>query len=399
MVNVKKRIYCDYAAATPTEDLVSRAMRRAGLLYANPSSLHQDGVSARRLIDAARETVARFLHALPDEVLFTSGGTEGNAIAIFGTCNGLSEPFSTYHAVTTVIEHPSVLDAFRTLEKKGLEVTYVGVDESGHVSAKDVRDAIRSNTILVSVMHANNEIGTVQPIADIGRVILKVRKTNKSEYPLFHVDACQSAALLPITTHTFHADIISLSLSKLYGPKGTGILYARRKVPILSLFAGGSHERAIRPGTENLPAIVGAEEAIRITERIREQEYKKLFELRAYFLSSLARALPKNSYHINGGGEVVPHIANVSFIGCDAEEILFRLDAVGISVGTKSACQSEDEGLSYVVKALGENHNLPAQAGARGAVRFSFGRSTTKKDITHIVREIKKVVSLSLKTN
>ena len=390
MARAKKRIYCDYAAATPIDSRVSRAMRKAERIYANPSSLHGDGTLARRRIDAARETVARFLHALPDEIIFTSGGTEGNAIAIFGTCAALPKNLSHYHAVTTAIEHPSVLEAFRALEEKGLSVTYVGVDESGHVSEKDIKSAIRGNTMLVSVMHANNEIGTIQPIADIGRLILKIRKTRGGVYPLFHVDACQSAALVPVTAHTFHADLITITLSKLYGPRGAGILYARRNVPVIPLFAGGSHERGLRPGTENLPAIVGAEEAVRITTRVREKEYKRLSDIREYFLASLAHVLSKNSYQVNGGGEVVPHIANVSFVGCDAEEMLFRLDAAGISVGTKSACQAEDEGLSYVVKALGGNHD------ARSAVRFSFGRSTTKKDIAHIVREIKKARTISM---
>ena len=389
-MRMKKRVYCDYAAATPIDARVSRAIKQAEQIFANPSSLHADVVSARRRIDAARETVAHFLHALPDEIIFTSGGTEGNAISIFGAFGALPGNIATYHAVTTAIEHPSVLDAFRALEKKGLSVAYVGVDASGHVSVKDVRDAIRDNTMLVSVMHANNEIGTVQPIAEIGRAILKIRKDKKSEYPLFHIDACQSAGLLPITTHTFHADLITITLSKLYGPRGVGILYARRNVPIAPLFAGGSHERGLRPGTENFPAIVGAEEAVRVVARVREKEYKRLSGIREFFLTSLAGALPKDSYQINGGGEIVSHIANISFIGCDAEEMLFRLDAAGISVGTKSACQSEDEGLSYVVKALGDGHD------ARSAVRFSFGRSTTKKDITHIVREIKKARAISM---
>ena len=249
MARAKKRIYCDYAAATPIDSRVSRAMRKAERIYANPSSLHGDGTLARRRIDAARETVARFLHALPDEIIFTSGGTEGNAIAIFGTCAALPKNLSHYHAVTTAIEHPSVLEAFRALEEKGLSVTYVGVDESGHVSEKDIKSAIRGNTMLVSVMLANNEIGTIQPIADIGRLILKIRKTRGGVYPLFHVDACQSAALVPVTAHTFHADLI-FEFWETLRSKGAGALYARRQ---FFLFLPAARRARLRPGTENLP--------------------------------------------------------------------------------------------------------------------------------------------------
>jgi len=382
-------VYCDYAAATPIDRRVSHAVKKGEAMYANPSSLHREGVLARQRIDGARENISHFFHALPDEIIFTSGGTEGNAISILGTFEALPKDVSHYHAVTTAIEHPSVLEAFRTLEKKGLKVTYVAVDESGHVSEKDIKNAIRDNTMLVSVMHTNNEIGTIQPIADIGRAILKIRKERTSPYPLFHVDACQSAPLLPITAHTFHADLISISFAKLYGPKGVGALYVRRGVPVSPFFPGGSHERGLRPGTENLSGIVGAEEAARITEETREKEYRRLSKIHAHFLAALESTLPRGSYRINGSGEVSPHIANISFLGCDAEEILFRLDVVGISVGTKSACQSEDEGLSYVVKALGDTHD------AGGAVRFSFGRNTTKEHINHIVREIKKSIAIS----
>jgi len=385
-------MYCDYAAASPVDGHVLRAMQKAQTLYANPSSLHEDGVGARHRIDLARTNIASFFYTLPNEIIFTSGGTESNAISIFGVFAALPKPLSSYHAVTTTIEHPSVLEAFRALEKKGLRVTYIAVDESGHVSAKDIETAIKKNTILVSVMHVNNEIGTTQPIADIGRVILKVRKRNESIYPLFHVDACQSAGLIPLTTHTFHADLLSVTLSKLYGPKGMGILYVRRNTPVTPLFSGGSHERGIRPGTENLPAIIGAEEAIRITSAMQKKEYARLTTLRDTFLSLIAKVLPKSAYQINGSGEVSPHIANISFTACDAEEILFRLDAAGISVGTKSACQSEDEGLSYVVQALGEGHD------ARGAVRFSFGRKTTKEEITRLVAAVKKAYTISFKS-
>lgn len=389
MTRIKKRIYCDHAATTPVALEVSRAMKKASVVFANPSSLHKDGRAARRNIEVSRAEVARFIGAHPNEIVFTSGGTEANNIAIFGACATLPQPLSSYHAVTTVIEHSSVLEAFHVLRRRGLSVTYVGVDESGHVSVKDIIGAIRENTVIVSVMHANNEIGTIQPIAEIGRAILKIRKENGSVYPLFHVDACQSAGLLPIAVSGIHADTLSISFSKLYGPKGSGALFVRREAPISALFAGGGHERGLRPGTENMPAIAGAAEAVRIVERMREKEHKRLSGIREFFLAFLASALPKNAYHVNGGGEIVPHITNISFIGCGAEEILFRLDAAGISVGTKSACQSEDEGLSYVVKALGDTHD------ARGAVRFSFGRSTTRADISRIVRATKAAHALS----
>lgn len=396
MMKPTKRIYCDHAATTPVAPEVSRAMKKASAIFANPSSLHKDGRAARQNIEVSRAEVARFIGAHPNEIVFTSGGTEANNIAIFGACVALPKPLSSYHAVTTAIEHASVLEVFHVLERKGLSVTYVGVDERGHVSVKDVVGAIRENTVIVSVMHANNEIGTIQPIADIGRGILKIRKEKGGVYPLFHTDACQSTGLLPIVVSGIHADMLSISFSKLYGPKGLGVLFVRREAPIGALFAGGGHERGLRPGTENMPAIVGAAEAVRMVERMCEKEYKRLSGIREFFLASLARALPRNSYHVNGGEpacrqgrEVMPHIVNISFIGCDAEEMLFRLDAAGISVGTKSACQSEDEGLSYVVKALGETHD------AKSAVRFSFGRATTKKDISCIVRAIKNAHTLT----
>ncbi len=408
----KRRIYMDYAAATPLENGAEKAMRKyARAHFGNAGSLHREGILAKNSLENAREDVADFFTAHSDEIVFTGGGTEANNIAIQGVfaelsyrLNGgrtsvltemrppLMAGLSAYHAITSEIEHSSVKDVFAELEKRGLAVTYVGVSSDGHIDSKAVKNALRENTILVSIMHSNNEIGTVQPIREIAKTIRGFRKEKNEaakigeRYPLFHTDAIQSALYMNVRPDALGVDLLTASPAKMYGPKGVGILYVRRGTPLAPIMYGGGQERVLRPGTENVAGAIGAAATFSLAAVRRDKESARLYALREYFTGKIQAAFPDAV--INGDGEVLPHILNVSFPGFDNEEIVLRLDAEGISCSTKSACKSAGEEVSYVVAALGVGHY------PESAVRFSMGRGTRKRDIRHTIGALKKIFSI-----
>jgi len=430
-MNCMKRIYLDNAATTPTDGGVRKEMssfmkNNSG----NPSSIHREGVLAKKAIENARVCIAKFFNARNNEIIFTGSGTEANNIAIQGVFETLlfDGPLSDgrrtsvkissltdlqmtdvrrpsigdFHAVTSVIEHPSVIETFRALEKKGLSVTYVPVDESGHVNAKDVKEALRENTVLVSIMYANNEIGTVQPIKEIAKVIRWFRKTELAgggqtssrpagssrsnllpQAPLFHTDACQAVNYLDMNIARLGVDLLSMSVSKIYGPKGVGVLYVKKGIEIAPIMYGGGQEMGIRSGTENTAGIIGASVAFFQAKKMKEKEAERLTGLRAYFVTELREKFPKMVS--NGDGEVLPNIINISFPHFDNEELVLRLSAKGIAVSAKSACKSSDENVSYVVQALGNGHY------PESAIRFSLGRHTSKKDIDYTIKKLKEI--------
>lgn len=396
-----KRIYMDYAAATPLDARVLREMQKYGRInFGNAGSLHLDGVNAHCALESARKNVADILTAHHDEIIFTGGGTEANNIAIQGVFAALTDGGRTsvtlkeYHAITSVIEHSSVREVFAALEKRGLAVTYIGVSADGHIDPKEVRDALRENTVLVSIMHGNNEIGTIQSIREIAKIIRNFRKNkvkdNESKikyvYPLFHTDAAQSAQYMNVRTDALGVDMLTMSPAKMYGPKGVGVLYVRRGTNVAPIMFGGGQERGLRQGTENVTGAIGAATAFSLAAAAREKESARLRVLREHFVSEIARTFPNAI--INGTGEVLPHILNVSFPGFDNEEIVLRLDAKGIACSTKSACKSAGEEVSYVVAALGDGHY------SESVVRFSFGRATTRADIFRTVRAIKESLAV-----
>lgn len=379
-----KRIYLDHAATTPVDPQVKRAMEPYWVhTFGNPSALSAEGAAAKKALAEARARVARALEARADEIVFTSGGTEANTLAIFGAIVWRQKLFGVPrkrflpyipHIITTAIEHSSVLEPVRELVRQGrAEASFVSVERNGIVRPEKIIEALRKNTMLVSIQYANNEIGTIQPIRTISHLL----KTANTARPLFHVDACQAPLYLHCFVNALGVDMLSLDGHKIYGPKGVGCLYVRRKTPLAPLLVGGGQERGMRATTENVPALVGFAEALRLAGMRREKESARLASLRDYFYSSILQNT-EMEICVNGSmeqGKRLPHNLNISFPGVDTEMLLFELDAAGIACSTKSSCLY-DERESYVVKALAGDSRA-----ARSTLRFTLGRKTTKKDI------------------
>ena len=386
-----KRIFLDHAATTPLDKEVKKVMDTYALKhFGNPSSLHREGVIARKAVEEARGQVARFFGALPEEVIFTGGGTEANNIAVLGVFEELVRSgvaLNECHAITSTIEHSSVLEVFRALERKGLVVTYVGVNGTGAVSPKEIRGSLRENTKLVSIMHANNEIGTIEPIQEIAKEVRHFRERHGGVYPLMHTDACQILCFFSQSVRALGVDMLSASAQKVYGPKGVGALFVRKETPLAPLMHGGGQERGLYPGTENVAGIAGFAQALAIAGKLQKKESLRLSKLRAYFLGRLKIIFPEHV--VNGDAEEqLPHIVNISFPGFDQEELVLRLDAKGVAVAARSACKEQGEGVSYCVQALGEGHY------SESAVRFSMGRETTRKDIDHTLQALKEIFKI-----
>ncbi len=389
----KGRVYLDFASAAPVDEDVKKAMSSALSLHGNPSSLHKEGVEAGKAIAVARKKVADLLCAHPEEIIFTTGGTEGDNIAILGVVRAFREnnPEATYqpHIVTTAIEHAAVRETCRQLEKEGVSVTYVMPDEKGIINPKDIRAALKPETILVSVMYANNEIGTIEPIGEIAREVRHFRKTqNKnSRYPLFHTDAAQAINYMPIDMRKIDVDLLSFNGSKIYGPRGSGVLYKRRGTPCIGVYSGGNQEFQMHPGTENTSAIVGLAVALHKTIRMVGKEAKRLTTIRDYAFTKLQKQFPK--VRINGHtSERLPNNINISFPGISSELLVIELDAKGIAVSSKSACKSDDPDESYVLEALYGKKDNPED---EGSIRISLGRTTTKKDIDALVKALTEI--------
>jgi cysteine desulfurase len=404
-------IYLDHAATTPVDVRVSDAMvPYLQQHYGNPSALYGAGVSARQAIMHARTQIARVLSAQPDTIVFTGSATEANNLALFGAAR--AHRAHGNHIITTRVEHDAVLAPCAQLEKEGFDITYIGVDATGQINLKEVIEAIRPETILISIMYANNEVGTIYPIAEIGKYLLQYRKKHKVAYPLLHTDACQAVNYLDISVERLHVDLMSMSASKIYGPKGVGALYVRRAIVLEPIIFGGGQEKGVRSGTEHVAGIVGLSAAIEIAQTMKEHEGERLYTLQAYFWRQLKDAfgdgvvlngptissppmrgsqrglktLYKNntqplpaSPHRGGDDDKLtrlPNNLNVSFLGYEGEQIVLYLDAKGIAAATGSACTASSDDSSHVLSAMG----LPVEY-IQSAVRFSMGRSTTKKEI------------------
>ena len=370
-------VYLDYAAATPVDPLVFKAMLPfLKTEFANPSSIHAGGVRSRQAIDQARLSVAKLISARPIEIVFTSGATESINLAILGAAR--AQASIGKHIVSVSTEHKAAL---RALEQEGFEVTIVPVDARGQVDVEKVLAAVRPDTVLVSVMLANNEIGTIAPIADIGRGLQKL----SYHRPLFHTDAAQAVSVIPVDVEKLHVDLLSFSAAKMYGPKGVGALYVRTGTKLRQIMAGGNHEFGLRPGTENVAGIVGFGVAADIALAELDSNMRHLWELREAFIAKLLKH--RKDARVNGDAEsTVPHIANVTFPGVDGEEIVIRLDAAGIACSTAAACKSSDFP-SHVLRAIGLS-----DAEVRSTVRFSFGRPTTLAQAKKAARIVAKTV-------
>jgi len=379
----KKRIYLDNAATTPIDSRVLSVMEKtAREIYGNPSSLHKEGILARNVLTDSRKNIADILHANPDEVVFTSGGTEANNLALFGS---VSKPVGS-HIVVSTIEHPSVLECVKELEYRGAEVSYIAPDEKGITSPRAVKDALQKNTVLVSVMYANNEIGTIQPLSEIAKTI-RVFRGDKI-FPVFHTDACQATNYLEMNVLRLGVDLMTFNSSKIYGPKGIGALYVKRGTKLSEQVFGGGQERGIRSGTENVAMVKGFSEAMRSTLKMKEKETIRLAKLRDYFISSVLKTIPGSI--LNGDSvKRLPNNANISFPEKDGEEMVIALDARGIAVSTGSACANiaRDGKVSHVMNALGA-----LKPRAVGAVRFTLGRETKKEDLDYVLNALRDIM-------
>lgn len=388
-----RRVFLDHASATPLDASVFSEMKpHLQKKFANPSALYREAVEARDAVEEARKTVAQIFDAQPDSILFTASGSESANLAIVGAVRAFARASkSRPHLVTTDIEHHAVLRPMERLARESADVTIVPGGTDGVVSADEIRDALLENTVLVSVMYANNELGTIFPIADIGRIILAWRKKNRSSYPLFHVDACAAAAYLPLAASKLHADIISISASKFYGPKGVGALYRRRGVALEPLMEGGGQEFGLRPGTEHVAGIVGLARAIALTQKHREKTNQKIKALRNYLWQRIASEIPdvvRNPSTSMGKEEIfLSNALNVTFRDADAEALILYLDAYGIQCSSGSACATNADETSHVLSAIGLS-----TVDARSTLRFTLGNETTKGDIEYVMRYLPRMV-------
>ncbi len=385
----KSRIYLDHAASTPVlPEVMDRMAPYWNDVFANAGAIHSDGVKAKQALEDAREVCAKSLGVKSSDIIFTSGGTEGNNLAIFGLAESLLDSGLAYgdmHFITGAIEHASVLDCFKVLEKKGASFTIVPVGEEGLIYPEDVAAAITEKTVLVSIMYANSEIGTIQPIRDISEAIKK-KIAGSAQKIYFHTDACQAPVYLSCHADTLGVDLMTIDAQKLYGPKGSGALYIKQGTPIAPIMRGGNQERNLRPGTPVVMLAVGLAEALKIADLNRTEESERVLELRDYFIDEVLKEIP--TAHVNGSRKNrLPNNANFSFPGKLAEMIVLGLDQKGISASTRSACHINEKGGSHVVRALGLGEDY-----ATSAVRFSLGRSTTKEMIDATVAALKETI-------
>ena len=373
-----RRIYFDHNATTPVRPEVLEAMLPYfGERFGNASSVHTFGREARCALEDAREKVAKAINAQPSEIVFTSGGTEADNTAIKGIAHLLRD--KGRHIVTSRVEHKAVLETCKYLEKEGFEVTYVSVDSTGMVHPQAVEEALREDTVLVSVMHANNEVGTINPIAKIGEIC-------HSRGILFHTDAVQSFCKVRIDVQAMHIDLASFSAHKIYGPKGVGALYVRRGVRFTQLLHGGEHERKRRAGTENVAGIVGFGRAVELAMAERDEENRRLISLRDRLWRGIQEKVER--VRLNGHPtERLPGTLNVSFEGVEGESVLLSLDMKGVAASSGSACTSGSLSPSHVLEAMGVPPEL-----AQSAVRFSLGRSNTEEDVDYTVEILPGIV-------
>ena len=383
---LKKRIYLDYAATTPVDERVRQAMEPYyAEKFGNPSSLHSFGQETKAAIEQAREQVAGLIGALPEEIVFTSGGTEADNFALEGIA--YANEARGNHIITSAIEHPAVLECCRFLEQRGFSFTYLPVDQFGLVSPESVKNAITDKTILVSVMHANNEIGTIQPIKEIGEVIKGARGQGPGAREIyFHTDAVQTVGHIPVNVNELGVDLLAVSAHKLYGPKGVGMLYVRKGTKLTSLIHGGGQECNRRASTENVAGIVGFGVAAGIAAREMTEENKKLTRLRDSFIKKVLETIPDSQ--LNGDPvRRLPNNLNFSINYIEGEAMLINLDIERIAASTGSACSSGSLEPSHVLKALGLSYEL-----SHGSLRFSLGKETTAAEIDRAVEVLKKTV-------
>ncbi len=382
-----KRIYLDYASATPVLPEAMLAVEEATKLFGNPGAIHRDGVESERLLNDARERVARELACKSRQIIFTSGGTEGNNIAILGFARRLvltGVDVSTTHWIVSAIEHPSVLECFGEIERLGGEVTHIDPDERGIITVESIVRAVKKNTVFLSIGWANHEIGVVQPIRDIARAIKE-----KNDRIIFHSDAGQAPLYLSPHVHTLGVDLLTLDSGKFYGPRGIGALYISNAVELASILFGGGQERGLRPGTENVALAAGFATAFACISVERHEESSRLEKLRDEAATAILNTI--TGVVINGDlRRALPHILNISIPNIQSEYLALSLDTEGIAISTKSACREGESRRSHVVEVLGGEVWR-----AENTLRFSMGRSTTPHEVSYALDALQKILKSS----
>ncbi|MGE8206307.1 cysteine desulfurase family protein [Heyndrickxia sp. NPDC080065] len=371
-------IYFDNSATTkPYDEVIDAFTKVSKDFYANPSSLHNFGGKVEILVKQARKQISELLHVKENEIYFTSGGTEGNNLAIKGTA--LQYRSRGNHIITTRIEHPSVYEACEQLQQLGFEITYLPVNKHGLVELNELESAIKDETILVSIMHVNNEIGSIQPIEEIGKLLNKYPKI------LFHVDHVQGVGKVPLNIHQSHIDFCTISAHKFHGLKGSGILYIRNGIRISPLFSGGNQENKVRSGTENVGGIVTMAKALRLTEDKRKQKVTEMIAIRDYLITNLSSIA---NIQVHTDVNAAPHIINFSAIGLRGEVIVHALEAESIYVSTTSACSSKQKSISRTLQAIGVIEKI-----AEGAVRISLSYENTMDEAIIFMNKLEKILN------
>jgi len=413
MKNLKK-IYLDHAATTPTHlEVLNRMLPYFSEEYGNPSSLYSSGRKSHAIIEKSRQNIANILGVEKDEIIFTGSGTESDNMAILGIARANREYGN--HILISSIEHKAVIEPAKQLEKEGFNVEYISVDNFGMIDVEDVLSRITEKTILISVMYANNEIGTVEPISKISKFLKEARSKGEdtrykkqearmggdslrepsptthyplptTNFPILHSDACQAVGYLPLDIKSLGVDALTLNGSKIYGPKGIGILYKNKNVKIEPIIFGGGQERGLRSGTENLPVIVGFDFALSRVEERRGKEFARLTEIRDYFIEGLRKNIP--DLVLNGHPTSrLPNNIHISIPGIEGESMLLMLDELGIQVSTGSACSASDLQVSHVLVAIKQDVSL-----MHGSLRFSLGETTTTEDCDYVISSLFSIV-------
>ncbi len=377
-----QKIYLDNAATTKLDPKVFEAMAPYfAKIFGNASSLHTFGLEAKRALEDAREFIAQAIGAKHNEIIFTSGATEADNLALRGIAYANHKRGN--HIITSAIEHPAVMETCHFLEAQGFKVSFLSVGQKGIVNPQDIKKSLCEDTILVSIMSANNEIGSIQPIREIGKIVASWNKKH-SNYVYFHTDAVQAFTKLDINVKDLRLDLMSLSAHKIYGPKGVGALYVKEGTPIDKILFGGRHEYNLRPGTENVASIVGFARAVKL---FNPETYNQVKKLRAYLVQKILKEIPESFLNGPDRESALPNIANFTFKKVEGEALMLLLDKEGIAVSTGSACASHSLEPSYVLRAIGVS-----QEDAHGSVRFSLGKDNTPDEIDFTVNVLRDAV-------
>jgi cysteine desulfurase len=382
-----KRIYLDHAATTPIDkEVIEKINWCFQNIYGNPSSIYESGRIAKKILEESRSSIAKSIGANPGEIIFTGSGTESDNLAILGVARANSKYGK--HIIVSTIEHKAVLESAKELEKEGFIISFAPVDRFGIVDVRKLFELIRLDTILISVMLVNNELGTIQPVAEISKKIAKLKQKNNIQncFPVFHTDACQAVGKIDVDVKKLGVDLLTFNGSKIYGPKGVGVLYKKKSVEISPLIVGGGQENDLRAGTECVPLVAGLALATQKIIKEKNNENKRLIYLRDFFISGLKKRI--ENIIVNGHQTlIIPNIVHVTIPEVEGESIVLMLDEKGIEVATGSACSARDLHPSHVLVAIGQNENI-----IHGSIRFSFGKNTSKKELEKVLEVFPKIV-------